>query len=285
MRVGVIGIGLMGAPIATNYLKAGFEVTVFNRTIEKCKALEEEGAKVAKDIPELLSNSDTIILMLPDYASVSSALKEHYSALNGKTIIQMSTISPNESEELNEIAGEFGINYFEAPVLGSIPQIKEKSLIILFGGKKSEYEEWKSFFAHLGKKIEYCGEIGKASAMKLGLNQLIASLTAAFSMSLGFIRESELDIDLFMNILRESALYAPTYDKKLGKMMERNFDNPNFPLKHLLKDLDLIRNSFGDKGINIAPLDGVRRVIEDALSQGLAEKDYSSLYNGVHYKE
>ena len=118
--------------------------------------------------------------------------------------------------------------------------------------------------------------------MKLALNQLIISETVAFSMSLGYLREKNLNVDTFMEILRGSALYAPTFDKKLDKMLDRNFEAPNFPVKHLLKDLDLMLGEFGECNVNTNSLKGIRKILVNTIENGFSEKDYSAIYNCIH---
>ena len=135
-----------------------------------------------------------------------------------------------------------------------------------------------------GDKVIMFSAVGRASAAKLALNQLIASLTTAFSMSLGYLREKQVDIDKFMEILRDSALYAAAFDKKFTRMIQRDFSNPNFPVKHLLKDVDLMLRDFGDAGINIAALEGVKKILLKAMENGDADMDYSALYNAINPK-
>ena len=101
-------------------------------------------------------------------------------------------------------------------------------------------------------------------------------------MSLGYLRERNVDVDKFMDILRGSALYAPTFDKKLSNYLDRDFENPNFPLKHLLKDVRLMISQFEQEGINTLPLEGVETIVQKGLEEKLSDKDYSSLYNVVH---
>lgn len=172
----------------------------------------------------------------------------------------------------------------EAPVLGSIPQVKAGELIILVGGTKDQYEKYADLLSHFGEQRFYIGEVGQGAAVKLALNQLIASLTAAFSMSLGYLREKNANIDVFMDILRQSAIYAPTFDKKFSKMMDRDFSNPNFPLKLLLKDVGLMLEEFENENIHATPLEGLRKILEEGNLNGDGELDYSALYNSIHPK-
>ncbi|MCB0731786.1 MAG: NAD(P)-dependent oxidoreductase, partial [Ignavibacteriae bacterium] len=241
MKLGLIGTGLMGAPLAKKILDAGYELNVYNRTKTKVLEIEKYGGKVYSEINQLIKESDAIILILSNYDAIYETLFDSgVNEFDSKIIIQMSTIAPNESIELHNKILKLRGEYFEAPVLGSIPQIVNGELIVLVGSEIEQFEKWKKLFASFSNNILHVGEVGKAAAMKLALNQLIISETVAFSMSLGFVRENELDVNQFMDILRNSALYASTFDKKLDNMLNRDFSNPNFPLKHLLKDLDLM---------------------------------------------
>lgn len=121
----------------------------------------------------------------------------------------------------------------------------------------------------------------KASGLKLALNQLIASLTAAFAFSLGMVRRDGLDIGQFMQILRSSSLYAPTFEQKLPRYFRRDFSAPNFPTRLLLKDVLLILDEGKAAGLETAALEGIREVVEKAISQGLGEADYSSIYEVI----
>ncbi|MCW8850710.1 MAG: NAD(P)-dependent oxidoreductase [Melioribacteraceae bacterium] len=283
MKIGLIGTGLMGKPLAEKIISSNYSLNVFNRSLAKTKELEKMGAKVFNDVFALVKLSDVIILMLSDYDAVYEILfgnnVGHY---EGKTIIQMGTIAPSESKELERKINNMRGEYFESPVLGSIPQIKSGELIVLVGGTLDQYQKWKSLFSVFSNKVLHIGKIGDASAMKLALNQLIVSETVAFSMSLGYLRENNLNVDTFMDILKGSALYAPTFEKKLPNMLSRDFTNPNFPLKHLLKDLDLMLGAFGEKNINTNSLKGIRKILVDTIQNGYADHDYSALYNGIH---
>ena len=117
--------------------------------------------------------------------------------------------------------------------------------------------------------------------MKLALNQLIAGLTSTFALSLSFVQQQGVDVEQFMNVVRQSALYAPTFDKKLDRMCDRNFENPNFPTKHLLKDTNLFLNQAAELGLNTKSLEGIKQIIEQAIAIGLAEKDYSAIYSAI----
>lgn len=285
MQVAFLGTGLMGKPMAARLIKADYNLTVYNRTISKTESLTELGAKAVKNYKDAISSADVIVTMLTNFSVTEDVLlSDELLDYKNKTIIQMATITPDENLILSQKLNDMGADYIEAPVLGSIPQATEGSLYILVGAEKELAEKWDLFLKVMGNQIIYFGQVGKASAAKLGLNQLIVTLTTAFSMSLGYLREKDVDLEKFMEILRGSALYAPTFDKKLDKMLTRNFENPNFPLKHLLKDVNLITEQFGEANIDVAVMKGIEGILKKSVEDGDADKDYSALYNSVHPK-
>jgi 3-hydroxyisobutyrate dehydrogenase len=196
-------------------------------------------------------------------------------------VIQMSTIAPSESRAIRDEVVAAGGDYLEAPVLGSTPEAKAGRLIVMVGGTAAQLEQWRDVLECFGADPILVGEVGAAAAVKLALNQLIGSLTAAFSTSLSFLQQQNVAIEPFMQILRSSALYAPTFDKKLQRLRDQDFANPNFPTKHLLKDTNLFLNEAEALQINAGVVVAVQRILEQAIDQGLAEADYSALFAAI----
>jgi len=283
VKIAFFGTGLMGEPMARRLLSAGYNMMVYNRRIEKTLGLKNMGAQIAQNPAHALNFGNVIISMLADYPAFTdlfSRLPE--SSWQGKYLIQMSTISSKESRLLQNRLEKAGGYYLEAPVLGSIPQATAGTLIILAGGDEALFKQWDNLLAHLGDKRFFMGSVGQAAATKLAFNQLSISLLAAFSMSLGFLREKGVEVEPFMQILRQTAIYAPTFDRKLPMILARDFSQTNFPVRLLLKDTNLILEEFQQAHINTLPLEGVRRVIEITLEQGLEHMDYSAMYNTFH---
>ncbi len=283
MNIAVLGTGLMGAPMARRLLEAGHRVTVYNRTPERAAPLVDQGASAASDPAAAVAAGDFILLMLADMAAIrttvlSGAARED---LAGRTVIQMGTIAPGESRELAKAVAAAGGRYLEAPVLGSIPEAEKGTLIVMAGGGEEELRACRPLLEVLAATVQHVGEVGQAAAVKLALNQLIASLTGAFSLSLGLVRREGLAVDTFMGILRESALYAPTFDKKLQRMVDHDYGRPNFPARHLAKDIDLFLRQALTYNLDASQLQGVRGALERALAQGHGDDDYSALYEGV----
>ena len=283
MNITFLGTGLMGQPLAARLLEAGHSVTVWNRSAEKARELLAAGAQSADNPAQAIAAGEVVFTMLSDAAALREVLLSEpaRSQLQGRSIIQMATIGPQQSRELAADLHALGAEYLEAPVLGSTPEARNGTLLIMAGGPEALYNRVEILLQVLGSPRRV-GEIGQASALKLALNQLIAGLTTSFALSLGFVREQGVPVDNFMDILRQSALYAPTFDKKLQRMLDRDYSNPNFPTRHLLKDVRLFLEESACLPLDPAALDGMRGILERAISQGFADGDYSALYDAVH---
>jgi 3-hydroxyisobutyrate dehydrogenase len=281
-KVGILGTGLMGAPMALRLQQAGYEVTAWNRSAEKLVPLQEAGIQTVATAAEAIALSPLTLTMLSDAAAIRAAVLSAPSVLSGRTLLQMGTISPDQSRELCEAIRSAGGEYLEAPVLGSIPQVKTGELIVMVGATPEQYAQWLPILKCFGPNPQLMGPVGAAAATKLAMNQLIGTLTAAFSMSLGLAQREGLDIEAFMGIVRDSALYAPTFDKKLARMCDRNFTQPNFPTKHLLKDMDLFVQAAQGQGIDATVAAGVSEIVGRAIAQGLADADYSAIYSAIN---
>ncbi|MDT8283878.1 MAG: NAD(P)-dependent oxidoreductase [Gammaproteobacteria bacterium] len=286
MDIGIIGIGLMGHAFVQRFLSQGFTVRVFNRSQDNIKDLVDNRIIVCPTADELIRSSSTVILMLSDAEAISHLLQldkqsDKQADLRGKTILQMATISPRQSKNIGEMITTCGGFYLEAPVLGSLPETKTGTLIIMAAGSKDVFENVLPTLRVLGSAPRYIGKAGSAAALKLAMNQLIASLTAGFSLSLGYAIKHGVDTDLFMETVRESALYAKTYDKKLQKYLQRDFGAANFTTRHLLKDIRLFIDDARAAGLNTDALEGIERITDKTVENGLGLMDYSSIYETI----
>ncbi len=281
--VSLLGTGLLGAPMARRLAATGLTVTVWNRTAAKAEALREAGIAVAPTAAAAFAASPVSILMLADAPAIRAvfAAPGVRNALARKTVVQMGTIGPDESRAFAGEVAEAGGEWVEAPVLGSIPQADEGTLQVMVGGTAEQLARIAPLLRRLGREVRLVGEVGRAAALKLALNQLIGSLTTAFATSLAFVRASDVPTDLFMEVLRPSALFAPTFDKKLGRMVEAEYSNPTFPLRLLGKDLRLFESAAREAGLEPAVVAAVLRTLETAEARGHGEDDYSALAEGI----
>ena len=262
--------------MATRLLEHGYQVRVWNRTRSKAEALKSAGAEVFPTPGEAVSGAGWIFVTLSDFSATETTLNQL--GLAGKVLVQMATISPHQSQALAALVARKGGDYLEAPVLGSIPEARSGRLIIMAGGPEILFNRVEQTLGILGETPRLIGEVGQAAALKLALNQLIASLTVAFATSLAYVQGHEVKVDIFMDVLRQSALYAPTFDKKLPRMQSREYSHPNFPTEHLIKDIGLFLQTAD--GIVSMPLRSMRELYEKALSRHRFE-DYSCVFEAV----
>ena len=286
MQVSLIGTGLMGTAMAERLLTLGHDVVVYNRTEEKCAALQQRGALGARSAAEAIEASKCTILMLADAPAIRETLfASGKPDFQNRTMIQMGTIAPSESIALGqEIRTGIG-DYFEAPVLGSIAEAKAGSLLVMVGGTVEQMERWHEVLKCFCEKPLLVGRIGQAAALKLALNQLIAAHITAFSLSLGLVQRSGVDVETFMNVLRQSALMAPMFEKKLPRLLARDYARLNFSTRHLLKDVELCLNAAQDANVATPVLAAIRGILEETVGQGLQDVDYSSVFDAVVPKE
>ncbi|KAA6421206.1 MAG: 3-hydroxyacid dehydrogenase [Trebouxia sp. A1-2] len=299
IKVAVIGIGLMGSKykdmsdfdavgpcnkIARRLAEQGCKVAAWNRDGSKTAALSEAGIAVHHSAADAIAASDILVLMLSDADAIQNVLLSTQQPvdLQNKVVVQMGTIGPKESCDIATRIQAAGAEYLEAPVLGSQPEASKGALLIMVGSENDPQDSraW-PVLTSLGKEPMHMGAVGTAAATKLALNQLIASLTVGFSTSLGLLQRNGADIDKFMDILRGSALYAPTFDKKLQRMLDRDYSNPNFPTKHLLKDIKLFTSEAEKADLDTNLLEGLEVVITRTVLKGLGDTDYSAVHDGV----
>lgn len=281
LTIALLGTGLLGRAIAERLQTVGHTVIAYNRTAAKALALQSLGIAVV-GTPELaVAQAEYVLLLLTGADAIRSVLFSPACAatLKGKTIVQMGTIGSTESLDIQDEVERYGGSYCEAPVLGSLAEAKLGTLFVMVGGTEALFTLLKPLFSCLSREPRLIGPVGKAAALKLALNQLIAAETSAFALSLGLIQRSGVSVDTFMAILRESALFAPTFDKKLPRLLKRDYHQPNFSTHHLLKDVLLCSEEAAGSGLTTTGLDGIRRILEEAINQGRGDLDYSALYD------
>ena len=284
MNVAFLGTGILGYPMAERLcLSNKHKVFVYNRTVSKATPLGKLGALVVESASRAVSSGDCVILTLSDYPAIQDVLfGKDAGALKGKTVIQMGTIAPGQSIELQKKIFQQGGEYLECPVLGSKGEAQQAKLILMVGATKEKFEKWKIFLCVFGPDPRFIGEVGKAAAIKLALNQIIASHIAGISLSLGIVEKNGIDPDQFIAILKESSLFAPTFERKLPSFKQRNFENPNFPVKHLLKDVDLIIEEAKDKKLATPVIEAIGKILQQTVRDGLGEKDYAAIFKTIN---
>jgi 3-hydroxyisobutyrate dehydrogenase len=283
MKTSVLGLGLMGGAIALRLRQQGLDVTGWNRSPAKAAALAQSGIAVASSSAEAVAASEINLLVLSDASAISETLfgGEGLRSFDGRVFLQMGTISPAQSRDLAARVGAHGGRYLESPVLGSLPEAREGKLIVMAGGDPSLFQHCLPVLQALSRDPRLIGEVGQGAALKLAMNQLIAGLTVTFSLSLALVRAEKIEVAAFMGLLRGSALYAPTFDKKLDKYLSGEYGEANFPLQHLLKDVRLFQQVAEQAGLDTALTETIEAACVRALERGFGDQDYSSVYEAL----
>jgi 3-hydroxyisobutyrate dehydrogenase len=282
MKIAILGGGLMGNALAERLLDQKCELSIYNRSIEKVANLSAQGARICETASETVQQSEIVILLLSDADAIATVLDNVDPAVfTDKLFMQMGTIAPEQSQHLESQLNSVNAAYLECPVLGSLPEARSGKLILMAAGPEDNYRSVLPLLKLIGETPRYIGDTGQGAAIKLAMNQLIAGLTATFSLSLAMIEEHQIDVEQFMQIVRESALYAATFDKKLERMLNRNFSDPNFPTKHLAKDTRLFLEVGEKLRLDTTALEGISRLLDKAMAMGMENTDYSALYAAI----
>ena len=279
MTIALLGTGLLGSAIATRLLACGHSLSVWNRHPERCEPLLALGARQAPSPAAAAATADWLLTVLSDGPTTHAVLIDQVGEeLRGRRVLQIATIGTAESRQLSDAVTVLGGSYLEAPVLGSRPEALEGTLQLMTGGPAELMQDALPLLQQLSREPVHLGPVGSAMTAKLALNQLIASLTHAFSLSLHLVQQGGVAVEPFMALLRSSALYAPTFDKKLQRELSGDYTNPNFPTAHLRKDLDLFISAAQQAGLNSEGLSGLAALLQRSSAAGLDGLDYCALH-------
>jgi 3-hydroxyisobutyrate dehydrogenase len=273
--IGFIGLGIMGAPMAGRLLAAGFEVSVYNRTLARAQPLAAAGARVARDAADAAQGADVVISMVTDSPDAEAVLLGPRGAAEGARkspqgnpplLIDMSTIAPQAARDIGRRLGEQGLPFLDAPVTGGDVGARAGTLSILVGGATQDLERARPIFEVLGKRITHCGPIGAGQAMK-ACNQILCALNligVVEALHLG--QSSGLDLGLLVEALSAGAGGSWALEKLGPRIAKGDFD-PGFMIRLIQKDLRIVQEIAATAGI---PLDGI----------ALAQKNFA--YNEAH---
>ena len=280
MKLGWIGLGHMGNPMAKNLLKAGFDVAVFNRTKEKEKELSEAGASSANSPQHLMKNCDIVITMVSDDQAVKEVFEGNSGLLSrehsGKLIIDMSTISPETSRYLSTKCSNKQINYLEAPVSGSVKPAQDGTLIILAGGSVENYKKAKPIFDVLGKMSLHLGAVGKGSSAKLAINYFLGLNLQGLAETVLFAEANGVSKEDMLTIINEGACGSGITKIKTPSILNNSYPAA-FPLKHLAKDLRLAKEA----GLNTPLIHPLFDSYNNANNNGLGDEDVMAIIKNL----
>lgn len=278
--VGFIGLGLMGKPMAMNILKAGYPLVVWNRTQSKMYELVKAGAAPAKSPREVAEKADVTIVMVSDSPDVEAVVLGPSGVIEGakpgKTLIDMSTISPQVEKNIAVKLSEKGMNVLDAPVSGGVVGAREGTLSIMVGGSKEAFEECFPILNAMGKRVTYMGDNGMGQATKL-CNQVMCAINLQ-SVCEALILGSKLGIDLSKLIEVIGAGAAGSWQlSNLGpKMVKRDFE-PGFRVAHQQKDLRLALSLAAESELPLPCTALVQQMFRAVEAEGMGEKGTQAL--------
>lgn len=276
-NIAFIGLGHMGSPMAMNLLKAGIDLAVYNRSDEKMLPLIDAGAKPYRSVEDITKASEIIFIMLSDDSAVSSVFDNLWSLdLKGKLFINMSTISPNLSIELARQCEDKGASYLEAPVSGSVKPATDGTLIILAAGQEKDYERAIPFFEKLGKLSLFLGEVGTAANAKLAINYYMSVVIEGLAETVLFAGKNGIDKETMMLIVNESACGSPMSKMKTPSIVKDDYPAA-FPLKHMYKDVGLVK----DQGLDTAVSNAIFDAFRLSMDNGDADKDLMAVIRSL----
>jgi 3-hydroxyisobutyrate dehydrogenase len=282
--VAILGLGTMGSGMAGNLLKAGFSLTVYNRTATKAKALVDEGTRLASTPAEAVKGASIVIAMLADDAASCEIWTGSNGALEGvkkgAILIESSTVSPAWIAELAQLALAHGAELLDAPVTGSRMQAAAGQLTFLVGGSDRALEAATPVLKAMSKEIVHLGPVGSGAKMKLINNFLCGVQVASLAEGLTWIERSGLDRDKALSILKNGAPGSPLLGAIAERMTSHNYA-VNFLLRLMTKDLAYAESEASGCGVHLKTSEAARSLFEAAIAKGFGEEDMASVIEPI----
>lgn len=279
-KIGFIGLGTMGFPMAKNLLKAGYELAVYNRTQAKAQPLEKLGAKVVLSPAEVAKQSEVVFTMMTADQAVQEVVLGAKGIIEGASagliVIDSSTISPTTSKKIANELEKLHIDVLDAPVTGSEPQAKDGSLTFIVGGKKEIYDKCDPLFKAMGKNAVYMGNTGSGSYTKLANNMMAAINMVSFAEAAVLAAKAGIAPQLFVEVISGGGARSGQVDNKAGKIMARDF-HPNFATNLMYKDLGLASEVAKEFNIPLPVLSIVKEMLNMTIAKGYGLEDVCSV--------
>lgn len=279
-KIGWIGLGNMGKPMSMNLVKAGHEVVVWNRTAAKADEVVSAGAVFAATPKEVAEKSDIIFTMVADGPTLQIVALGEDGYVNGlsagKIAVDMSTVSPLESEKVNDAVEAKGCKLIRGPVTGSTMLAENASLGILASGDKATYEKVLPIFEQLGANQFYLGGKEEARVLKLAINTMIASTMQMEAEAVVLAEKAGLDVAQVCDVIAGSAAGSPLCNYKKAVIAEGEYPAA-FSVKLMMKDLDLAFDAAKQYGVSMPSTAITRQQLAAAAATGRGEKDFSVL--------
>ena len=283
-KIAYLGLGTMGSGMASNLLKAGYELTVWNRNADKCEPFARKGARVADTPANAVRDVDLIMYSLSNDDAVEQVVFSAHGILSGskagQIAIDMSTVLPATSLREHEAYAKRGIDFLDAPVFGSKNESAKAELWVLAAGKKEAFEKVKPVLEKLGQTVHYFGQNGNAAAMKLVGNLIVALEMEALAEGLILAQKAGLNLNTVMEVVKVADFRSPLLTSNGENILKRDF-SANFALKLMLKDVRLIQKFAESLPVPVPALQIVDKNLESSVALGFGKENASALIKAL----
>jgi 3-hydroxyisobutyrate dehydrogenase-like beta-hydroxyacid dehydrogenase len=282
--ISYLGLGTMGSGMASNLLKAGYKLTVWNRNTERCEPFARKGAGVADTPADAARDADLLMYCLSNDEAVEDVVFGAKGILSGikkgQIAVDMSTVLPATSLREQEAYAKHGADFLDAPVFGSRQESADAKLWIMAAGNKAIFEKVKPVLEHLGQTIHYLGKNGNAAAMKLVGNLIVALEMEAIAEGLVLARKAGLDLNTVMEVVKVADFRSPLLVSNGQNILKRDFST-SFALKLMLKDTDLIEKFAESVQSPIPALRVAAKNLKSAVALGFGQENASALIKAL----
>jgi 3-hydroxyisobutyrate dehydrogenase/2-hydroxy-3-oxopropionate reductase len=279
-KLGFLGLGIMGYPMARNLLRAGHEVAVWSHNREKARKLAaEEKGRFCEKPADVGAHADALFVCVGDAGMVKQVVLGpdgvEEGAKPGSVVVDCSTIGPSESRAIGTALAARGVEFLDAPCTGSRGGAEGGTLTFMIGGKQQVFERLRPYFEAMGKRLYYCGSAGMGLQAKLSQNLILSNLLQAFNEGMVLAVKAGVDPALLFDILDNSAAKSAMIAAKAPAVFQRDF-TPNFSVKWMHKDVGLMIDSAKELGVPV-PLTAItHQMLQTAIAEGLGEDDMCS---------
>ena len=282
--IAYLGLGTMGSGMASNLLKAGYELTVWNRNAEKCEPFARKSARVADTPANAVRDAELVMYSLSNDQAVEEVVFGPEGILSGikegQIAIDMSTVLPATSFREQEAYAKHAVDFLDAPVFGSKQESADAKLWIMAAGNKAIFEKVKPVLEHLGQTVHYLGKNGNAAAMKLVGNLIVALELEALGEGLVLAQKAGLDLSTVMEVVKVADFRSPLLVSNGQNILKRDF-SPSFALKLMLKDAGLIEKFGNSLQSPIPALRVVEKNLAAAVALGFGTENASALIRAL----
>ena len=279
-QIGLIGLGLMGRPMGMNLIKAGYPLTVWNRTSSRAEELVAAGAKLAKSPQEVATCCDFLLTIVSDPPALEEVLWGECGAMQspkrGSIYVDSSTVSPALARKISAACAERGVRFLDAPVTGGDWGAKKGELVFMIGGDAATLKEAEPILSVMGKKLFHLGPNGAGQTIKLAMNSILALQVDALAEALALVTRAGIAGEKLVEVLQSSMARSGVLDVKAPNLLKGEYV-PSFPLRLMHKDLSLALDLANQLGVALPATAAAREIYSAVKGAAKEDLDYSAV--------